>query len=162
MSPDPPPPPPPPSVLSPAPRGRSGSGTKKQVVWIVVAAVSGGLLLVVLFVGAIVAAVFGGMKSSDPYRFAMQTATQDSRVAAKLGSPVHAGWLISGNISLNDDSGKADLSIPLQGSIHKGAIHVIATKSEGVWTYQQLTLKVGDDSAQVDLLEPRSAAPKEK
>src|SRR5262249_1138648 len=110
------PPPPPPSVLSPAPPGRSGSATIEQVVWIVVAAVSGVLLLGVLFVGAIVAAVFGSMKSSDPYRFAMQTAAQDSRVAAKLGSPVHAGWLISGNISLNNDSGKADLSIPVRGS----------------------------------------------
>ena len=155
-------PPPPPSVLSPAPPGRPGSETKKQVVWIIVAAVSGVLLLGVLFVGAIVAAVFGGMKSSDPYRFAMQTAAQDSRVAAELGSPVHAGWMISGNISLNNDSGKADLSIPVQGSIHKGAIHVVATKSEGEWTYQQLTLKVKDSSERVDLLKPPSAEPKEK
>jgi hypothetical protein len=132
------------------------------VVWLIVAAVLGVVLLIVLFVSAIVAVVFGAMKSSDPYRFAMQTAAQDSRVAAKLGSPVHAGWLISGNISVNNDSGKADLSIPVQGSIHKGAIHVVARKSAGEWTYQQLTLKVGDDSAPVDLLEAPSAAPKEK
>ena len=155
------PPPPPPSVPSPPPPG-SGSGPKKQVVWIVVAAVLGVLLLVVLFVGAIVAAVFGGLKSNDPYRFAMQTASHDPRVAARLGSPVHAGWLISGNISVNNDSGKADLSIPLQGPIHNGAIHVVARKSEGEWTYQQLTLKVEDGSAPVDLLQPPSAAPKEK
>lgn len=132
------------------------------MVWIVVATVSGVLLLVVLFVGAIVAAVFGGMKSSDPYRYAMQTAARDPRVAARLGSPVHAGWLISGNISLNNDSGKADLSIPVEGPFHKGAIHVVARKSEGEWIYQQLTLKVEDGSARVDLLEPPSAAPKDK
>ena len=132
------------------------------MVWLIVAAVLGVVLLIVLFVSAIVAVVFGAMKSSDPYRFAMQTAAQDSRVAAKLGSPVHAGWLISGNISVNNDSGKADLSIPVQGSIHKGAIHVVARKSAGEWTYQQLTLKAEDSSERVDLLKPPSAEPKEK
>jgi hypothetical protein len=120
------------------------------------------LLLIALFVGAIVAAVFGAMKSSDPYRFAMQTASHDRRVTAKLGSPVHAAWLISGNISVNNDSGRADLSIPVQGPIHKGSIHVVATKSEGEWTYQQLTLKAEDSSERVDLLKPPSAEPKEK
>ena len=154
--------PPPPSVLSPAPLAPPGSRAKKQVVWIIVTAVLGVLLLIVLFVSGIVAVVFGAMKSSDPYRFAMQTASHDRRVNATLGSPVHAGWLISGNISVNNDSGKADLSIPVRGPIHKGAIHVVATKSQGEWTYQQLTLKVEDSSERVDLLEPPSAVPKEK
>src|SRR6516225_8714879 len=148
-------PPPPPISAPPAP---PGSRARKQVVWITVAAVSAVLLFIVLLVSGIVAVVFGAMKSSDPYRFAMQTASHDRRVNAKLGSPVHAGWLISGNISVNNDSGKADLSIPVRGGIYKGAIHVVATKSEGEWTYQQLTLKVGDDSAPVDLLEAPSAA----
>src|SRR6516225_3748819 len=124
-------PPPPPSILSPAPPAQPGSRAKRQVVWIIVAVVLGVLLLIALFVGAIVAAVFGAMKSSDPYRFAMQTASHDRRVTAKLGSPVHAAWLISGNISVNNDSGRADLSIPVRGGIYKGAIHVVATKSEG-------------------------------
>jgi hypothetical protein len=132
------------------------------VVWIVVAAVSVGLLLVVLFVGAIVAAVFGGMKSSEPYRFAMQTATHDPRVLSKLGSPVKAARLIEGSINLRNDSGEADLSIPVHGPTQAGLIHVVAKKSGGAWSYQQLTLTVWDGSERLDLLEPAGATPKEK
>jgi hypothetical protein len=128
----------------------------------VIAVVAGVLLLAVLFIGVIVGAVFGAMRSSDPYRFAMQTASHDPRVLSKLGSPVKAGWLITGNINIRNDSGDADLSIPVQGPIHNGTIHVVARKSEGEWTYQQLTLKVEDVPERLNLLEPASDAPKEK
>jgi hypothetical protein len=132
------------------------------VVWAIVAVFSGLLLLVVLFVGAILAVVFGALRSSDPYRFAIQTATHDPRVIARLGSPISTGWLMNGSIKEHNDSGEADLSIPVHGSIHKGAIHVVATKSQGEWTYQQLKLRVEDGSDQLDLLRPETAVPKEK
>jgi hypothetical protein len=132
------------------------------VAWIIVAAVSGGLLLVALFVSTILAVVFGALRYSDPYRFATQTAMHDPRVIAKLGSPVSTGWLMNGSVKEQNDSGEADLSIPVHGSIHKGAIHVVATKSGGEWTYQQLTLTVEDAPDQLDVLLPETAVPKEK
>lgn len=132
------------------------------MVWIVVAAFLGVLMLVVLFIGAIATAVFAGMRASDPYRFALHAATSDARVLSRLGSPVKPGWLITGSINVRNDSGDADLSIPLQGTVHRGAIHVVASKSEGQWTYQKLTLKVEDGLQSLDLLEPAGATPQEK
>ena len=124
--------PPPPSVLSPPPPpGARSKKTNKKLVWTIVAVVVVVLLLAVLFVGAVGAAIFAGMRSSDPYRFAMQTAARDPRVVARLGSPVQAGWLVGGNIDLRNDSGDADLSIPVSGPIHKGTIHVVGTKTGG-------------------------------
>ena len=126
------------------------------------AAVLGALLLIVLFIGAIVAAVFGSLRSSDPYRFAVQTTAHDPRVLSKLGSPLKPGWLVSGNISVQNDSGQAELSIPVEGAIHKGTIHVVGKKSEGQWTYQRLALKVEDGKERIDLLAPASATREEK
>ena len=128
---------------------------------IAIAAVLGGLLLIVLFVGLFVVAVFGSMRSSDPYRFAVETAMHDPRVLSRLGSPVKPGWLISGSISVQNDSGQADLSIPVQGSAHKGTIHVVGKKSEGVWAYQRLVLAGEDGREQLDLL-PHTERTEEK
>ena len=162
MSSGPTPPPPSPSVLSPAAPVQPGARPRRRLVWIVVAAFLGVLLLVVLFIGAIAAAVLGSMRSSEPYRFAMQTATHDPRVLSRLGSPVKAGLWVNGTINIRNDSGDADLSIPVQGPLHKGTIHIVAKKSEGEWTYQRLTLKVESGSERLDLLVPASAAPREE
>jgi Cytochrome oxidase complex assembly protein 1 len=152
--------PPPPSVLSPPPP--PGVTGNKKLVWIIVAVVFSVLLLAVLFVGAVGAAIFAGLRSSDPYRFAMQTAARDPRVVARLGSPVQAGWLVGGNIDLRNDSGEADLSIPVSGPIHKGTIHVVGTKTGGEWTYQKLTLRVEDGPEGINLLKPPGALLEEK
>jgi len=69
---------------------------------------------------------------------------------------------LSGNISVQNDSGQADLSIPVQGSAHKGTIHVVAKKSEGEWTYNKLTLEVDDSPKRVDLLQPSHPSNEEK
>lgn len=153
--------PPPPSVLSPPPPP-SGAKRNKKLVWIIVAVVLAVLLLAVLVVGAVGAAIFAGMRSSDPYHFAMQTAAHDPRVVARLGSPVQAGWLVGGNINLRNDSGDADLSIPVSGPVHKGTIHVVGTKTAGEWTYQKLTLTVEDGPQGLNLLKPPGALPEEK
>ena len=153
---------PPPPVLSPSTPPPHDPRTEKKVVWIVVAAVLAVLLLVVLFVGAVFAAILGGIRSSDPYRFAMQTATHDPGVLSRLGSPVQAGWLVGGNINVQSNSGAADLTIPVQGSVRQGTLHVVARKSEGEWTYQRLTLRVNDSPERLDLLAPAGAVPKER
>jgi hypothetical protein len=153
--------PPPPSVLSPPPPP-PGDRTNKKLVWIIVTVVLAVLLLAGLFIGAVGAAIFAGMRSSDPYRFAMQTATHDPRVLSRLGSPVKAGWLVNGNINLRNDSGDADLSIPVSGPTHKGTIHVVGTKTGGEWTYQKLTLTVKDGPEGLNLLKPPGGLPEEK
>jgi len=146
-------PPPPPGQLPAYPPAVPRPASGKKIVWIVLAAVIGGLLLLVLFIGAIFLVVFGSIRSSEPYRHAVHVASHDPRALSTLGGPVKPGWLLSGNISVQNDSGQADLSIPVQGSAHKGTIHVVAKKSEGEWTYDKLMLEVDDSPERVDLLQ---------
>ena len=155
-------PPPPPSPPPDYPPAVASPGPRKKVVWIVLAAVLGGVLLFVLFIGAIFAVVFGSIRSSEPFRHALQVASHDPRALSMLGGTVKPGWLVSGNISVQNDSGQADLSIPVQGPTHKGTIHVVAKKSEGEWTYDKLMLEVDDSPERVDLLQPSRPSNEEK
>jgi len=128
--------------------------SKKKIIWIVVSIALGLLLLVCLFAGAIVVAVFSSIKNSEPSKHALAVATQDPRVQAALGSPVKPGWIAGGSINVAGDSGDADLNIPLQGPLHKGTLYVVAKKSEGEWNYQKLTVRVEGSEERINLLRP--------
>ncbi|HEY6306502.1 MAG TPA: cytochrome c oxidase assembly factor Coa1 family protein [Candidatus Angelobacter sp.] len=149
----------PPAAYAPAP-GQPRSS--KKLVWIIVAVFLAIVMVVLLFVGAIVFAIFGSLKSSTPYQHAIQVATHDPRVVASLGAPVKPGWLPGGSINVSGDSGNADLTISLEGAAHKGKLHVVAKKAEGEWTYQTLAVRVEDSQERIDLLGQSSASPEEK
>lgn len=155
-----------PPVAPPPPSGYPAANAQpissKKLAWIVVSVVLAVVLLAALFVGLIVSVVFGAMKSTEPYQHAVQVATHDPRVLARLGEPVKPGWLPAGSISVAGDSGSADLTIALEGTAHKGKLYVVAKKSEGEWTYQKLVLRVEDRGERIDLLQPADALPQER
>jgi len=148
---------PPPPGVAPQP-GYPPPGVRrsgKKLAWIIAGAIVGLVLIILLFIAGLVTLVFGSMKSSDPYRHAVQVATHDPRVIAALGAPVNTGWLISGSVNISNDSGNADLAIPLSGSMHKGTIHVVAKKSDGVWSYENLSVRIPETEERIDLLSPQ-------
>ena len=110
------------------------------------------ILLFVLFVGALVSLAMGAMKSSDVYRQAVAKARANPTVVEKLGTPLAEGYFVSGNINVQNDSGNADLQIPISGPKGKAVIHAVATKSAGKWEYSRLTVSIEGQPA-VDLLE---------
>lgn len=110
------------------------------------------LLLVVLFISVILGAVFGMMKSSEPYKYAVATASHDARVSEQLGTPITPGWYASGSIHLNNDSGDAEMTIPLNGTRRHGTVYVEARKSDGVWRYQRLEVEIEGVPNRVNLL----------
>ena len=115
------------------------------------------LLLPVLaisgFVGAILAIVFGSIKSTDVYEEALALARSNPAVVEALGEPVEDGWFMTGQINVNGPSGSADISIPLHGPKGKGTLYVVASKSAGRWEYHTLELAVNGRDDRIDLLE---------
>ena len=112
----------------------------------------GPLLLLVLFVAVISGAVFGMMKSSEPYKYAVATASHDARVSEQLGTPITPGWYATGSINLTIDSGDAELTIPLNGTRRHGTVYVEAKKSAGIWRYQRLEVEIEGVPDRVNLL----------
>jgi hypothetical protein len=119
--------------------------------WVIPVGCLGMVLLVAIFIAAIVGIVFGAMKSSDVYREALRRAQDNPQVQAALGTPIESGWWMSGQINVNNDTGDANIVIPVSGPKGKGKIHAVATKSGGRWSYSTLTVDV-DGGGTIDLL----------
>ncbi|MGA8012781.1 MAG: cytochrome c oxidase assembly factor Coa1 family protein [Candidatus Acidiferrales bacterium] len=103
------------------------------------------LLGIFLFVTSI-------LRSTDPYRVAVQTAAKSPLVAIRIGSPFRVGWLINGNVNVTPEDGSADLSIPIRGSHGGGHIVVSAKKENGEWKYQTREVDVNGDGSVIHLL----------
>jgi hypothetical protein len=110
------------------------------------------LLALTGFVGAILAIVFGTIKSTDVYEEALSLARSNPAVLEALGQPVEDGWWMSGQINTSGPSGSADIAIPLHGPKGKGTLYAVATKSAGRWEYQTLELEVRGRDERIDLL----------
>ncbi|HEV2022139.1 MAG TPA: cytochrome c oxidase assembly factor Coa1 family protein [Terriglobales bacterium] len=111
------------------------------------------ILLFCLFLGLIITIVMGSIKSSDAYKQAVAKARANPTVVEKLGTPIAEGYFVSGNINVENDSGNADLQIPISGPKGKAVIHAVASKSAGKWEYSRLTVTI-EGQPELDLLEP--------
>ena len=131
---------PPQAPTSPAtpPRGWWSRNWK----WFVPVGCLGILALFVLGIFGIVTIVFRAMKSSDVYREAFERAQNSPEVQAALGTPIEDGWWMSGQINVTNDTGNANIVIPISGPKGKGSIHAVATKDGGKWTYSRLEVQV--------------------
>lgn len=116
------------------------------------------LALFAAFVFGIVALVFGALKSSDLYRQAVDRAKADPAVITALGEPIATGWFVQGNISVNGDSGDADLAIPLDGARADGTLYVVAEKQAAEWRYETLAVNV-DGGERIVLVDEASPTP---
>jgi Cytochrome oxidase complex assembly protein 1 len=125
---------------------------------IVVPVILGALLLLLgLFVFGILSFVYSMFHNSEPYAVAIRCANQSAAVALEIGSPVHVGWLMSGNINYNNADGSADLSIPISGAKGRGRIIVVGKKHAGHWTYETLEVDVEGQSVPIELTNPAPA-----
>ncbi|MBF4463666.1 cytochrome c oxidase assembly factor Coa1 family protein [Flavobacterium sp. LC2016-12] len=115
---------------------------------------TGCLGLIVLF-GLFIAGIFFGvtsmMKDSDAYKESMTIVQHDKSVNDKLGSPIEADGMVSGNISIHNDTGNCDLQIPIKGSKGKGTLFVVAEK-RGKWKYSQMSVYIEATDEEIDLL----------
>jgi len=104
------------------------------------------------FVTLIFSIVLGSLKSSDVYNESLAKARTNAQVTAALGTPVEPGFWVSGNISVENSSGQADLSIPVSGPNGTGTIYVTATKSAGRWNYSTMICEISSSGNRINLL----------
>lgn len=121
--------------------------------WFVPTGCLGLLLLLAAFIAFIIAIVFGAMKSSDAYRTALTRAKSNPAVVNALGSPIEAGFFVSGKTNVSGSSGNADMTIPISGPHGKGTIYFVASKFAGEWTFSKLVVEVEKTGQRIDLIE---------
>ncbi|HYP27281.1 MAG TPA: cytochrome c oxidase assembly factor Coa1 family protein [Blastocatellia bacterium] len=127
---------------------------KRNWKWFVPVGCFGVVLIFVAFVAAIIFFVFGAIKSSDVYQQALAKAKSNAAIARELGEPIEPGWFVSGSIKVSDDSGSANLSIPVSGPRKSGTIHTLATKRQGRWEFATLEMEIEGEGRRINLLTP--------
>jgi Cytochrome oxidase complex assembly protein 1 len=122
--------------------------------WFMPTVILGPILALVLLIGGLFALGLSAIKSSEPYQHAVTAATHDARVTGPMGAPVTPGWYFLGSINVSGSAGDADLTVPLNGTVRHGTVHVVARKSEGIWSYQTLEVQIDGASARINLQLP--------
>ncbi len=113
------------------------------------------LLSIACIVGLVAGIFFFIMsqfRSSPVFVEALKAAQADPRVVAELGTPIEAGWLITGSLEEQGLSGDANLSIPISGPRKSGTLYAAARKGNGVWQFYTLAVQV-EGQAQIITLE---------
>jgi len=108
-------------------------------------------LVVLLCIGGSIALVFTLIKSSDAYAGALGRAKSSPSVTAVLGTPIKDGLLFSGNISENNSSGNAHLTIPISGPKGTATLYVSAIRSSNIWHFVGLVVEVDKTKQRIDI-----------
>jgi hypothetical protein len=124
----------------------------------------GGCLMVVaalvFFIVAVLGLVMLFLRGSEPCVETMRRAQKSPALQQALGEPMKMGWILTGGVSTMNDSGSADVSIPISGPKGSVRIHTRAQREEGVWNYKEMSAPLPTGEV-VDLLKtlPEKAAP---
>ena len=113
----------------------------------------GFILLIVLGVGAAFFGVSQIMTSSTPVEYAIEQASKNKLVIENLGQPIEKYGIPSGNISLTNDDGNVDFSIPIRGDKGEGTLIVRGIKIDGEWVYEDLYVHIKETQEEINLLE---------
>lgn len=108
--------------------------------------VCGGLITLGVTVG------LGAIKSSDVYQQSLAAAQADARVQQALGTPVEPGFLVTGNIDVQNSSGRADLTYPISGPKGGGTVHAMGDMAGGAWTLNLVVVKIDASGEEIDVL----------
>jgi len=133
-----------PSEIATPPKSWLGRNWKKLLLIVPLGAL--------VFVGAILVLVMGGIRNSEVAKEAAGRAQTNPLVVERLGNGITEGWLMSGTINVNGASGDADLAVPISGPKGKGTVYVTARKMGGTWNYSQMTAMIDGSSDKIDLL----------
>lgn len=109
------------------------------------------VLLMAIFGISLIAFISATFHHSDVYHLAIARAGANLQVREQIGDPIHAAWIVVGDLKLNGSAGYANFSIPISGPLGKGRVRVVAYKN-GVWRFTCLQVYVDRQPGSVDLL----------
>jgi len=102
----------------------------------------GAAIAIPAFVGLVFVGVEIMLTSSVPYHIAIDELREHPRLERPLGLPVEpSGWMVSGNLNMQNDTGHADLSFDVAGPKGAGIAYVNARRTDAQWTVYHLSVE---------------------
>ena len=123
--------------------------------WMWLVPVSGCFTIILLFVLGIGATIFGVSKlftESAPYEYALEQASNNAEVIEYLGENIESNGIMQGTISLKNNTGNANITIPIKGTKGKGSVTIVGEKLDGEWVYSALFVMIKDTNERINLL----------
>ena len=99
------------------------------------------LLAGAVFFAGVTVFVFKAIKNNSVYREAVRRAQSNPQVIAVLGAPIETGWWVTGSVNIHNESGHAEIKIPLNGSKANGTLYADAVREDRNWRYTRLVVK---------------------
>lgn len=110
------------------------------------------IILFFIFLGSVIFGVSELMTGSDPYKEALAKVQQDEYVIEILGEPIETDGIMQGELSFKNNTGKADISIPIKGPDGEARVYLVGTKQNDLWTYTEMYVIISETEEQIDLL----------
>lgn len=124
--------------------------------WLWFIPVSGCLAIILMFIVGIGAAFFGIsnlLNNAAPLEYAIEKASKNKKVINLLGESIEKCGIASGNISLRNNNGRVDFSVPIKGSKKEGVLIIKGIKTDGEWAYDELYIRIKETQEDINLLE---------
>lgn len=134
-------------------RDTSATWWSRNWKWVGWLTLFGGLTAVALFATLLTFFLVTGVRSTHVYSHALEIAQADPQVVRELGEPVEAGWMVRASFELSDESGEAEIQIPLSGPLGSGTLFVTAYRDGGIWLIELLEVQVEGRSQTIDLMQ---------
>jgi len=141
-------------ISSSAPLQPPESWARRHWKGLVATAVTLVLVAVLAVVAGVIALVMWSLRQSDVLRLAMERARKNPAVVEQLGTPINPGWLISGSMHMENDSGTANFTVPIHGPRQEAKLYLDARKQMGEWTFNSLTVKT-DQGQEIQVVQPK-------
>ena len=145
--------PPPPVSVASAPK--SSNSTKKA--WLF--GCCGALVLTLVgllsvFGVAVFGFAFKTLRDSEAAQAALRESQASTALIEEIGEPMKMGWFLEGgvNVGVANNSGNADILVPIKGPKGTASVHAIGVREGGVWIMQEMTATVEGTGNTVDLL----------
>ena len=128
---------------------------KSTTPWKKYCAIGCGVMLLagIAFAGCLGAGFYGivqVIKSSEPYKIAKRVAQENPAIEKEIGKVTGFGFMPSGNVNVQNDSGNADLSIGVEGEKGSGTLSLEAKKTAGKWKVTSAFF-ISDDGDRIPL-----------
>lgn len=141
----------PPYPLIPPPLEKSW--LDRHAAWKIPLAIVAGVILLCAFVGTVFTIVSYSFHKSFVFNEAIARAERNPQVVNRIGTPLKAGWLPTGNIQVSGDTGTAQMEIPVTGPRGNATIRLDARKASGTWRFSVVEIEFEGETNWISLLE---------
>ena len=111
------------------------------------------ILIIVFGIGALFFGISNVINDSTPVEYALKRAENNTEVNQIFGHNIEIDGMFNGNLSLNDDGGIVDISIPIKGKKGYGKLIVKGEKFDGEWVFEDLYIVLKGSAETINLLD---------